>query len=118
MANQSLYYLPNDVLKQTVQELFDLTKKDGYCFFTMMSTMNAYNTMRAKELENGLSEVQVEGRLNETTFINFVENQDKLISIFKPYSPIYVGDYDFYNLYEKYGGEGSGHHFIYIGKKE
>lgn len=118
VANQSLYYLPCNVLRQTVQDLFELTKDGGFCFFTMMSEKNAYNALRRAELDNGLSEVRVEGRLNETTFINFVKNEEELISIFKPYKPVYIGDYDFYNLYEKYGGEGSGHHYIYIGEKE
>ena len=95
-----------------------MTVDGGYCFFTMMSARNVYNALRVTELDNGLSEVRVEGRLNETTFINFVESTEELKAIFSPYKPLYIGDYDFYNLYGAYGGEGSGHHYIYIGEKE
>lgn len=111
--------MDNQHLKQTVCDLFELTKDGGNCFFTMMSIHNSYSNIIASRLDNGLCEVNLDnGRLKEVSYINFVEDEEKLKEIFLPFQTLYIGEYDFYNIGEKYGGEGSGHHYIFIGEKE
>ena len=115
MANQSLYYLDNENLGRYVNEMYDLCNKGGVCFFTMMSTDNYYFSKVECSYNNGLSKVVLDERLIETSYINFVSNASELVSIFHPFSKLYVGDYNMFNLYDY---EGSGHHYIFIGIKE
>lgn len=87
----------------------------GICFFTMMSTNNDYYSKVKSDCGDGLSKVVLDGRLTETSYINFVSDTSELISIFSPFKMLYIGDYNMFNLYNY---EGSGHHYIFIGIKE
>ncbi len=117
-ANQSLYYLDNTNLRRQVDELYSMTRKGGICFFTMMSRQNGYGKCITKELENGLSEVTLSGRLNEQSYIRFVNDESELKAIFAPFKTLYIGEYRAFDLYEPYNSEGSSHHYMFIGQKE
>ncbi|WP_238700348.1 class I SAM-dependent methyltransferase [Helicobacter jaachi] len=117
-ANQSLYYLDSEHLRNCVQELYDMSSPGAICFFTMMSRKNGYAKHIARELENGLSEVVLSGRLQERSYIHFIDDVAGLQAAFAPFKPLYIGEYNIFELYEPYSSEGSSHHFIFIGKKE
>ena len=114
-ANQSLYYLPKQSFKDCINEFYDLAHKDCIIFATMMSKKNYYfKEAKNYDSKSGLWEVSLKGRLNEKSFINFVDNFEDLQEMFKPFKKLFMGEYDSFNLKEF---EGSAHHFIYIGKK-
>ncbi|MCH3853233.1 methyltransferase, partial [Campylobacter jejuni] len=71
-ANQSLYYIPLKELKQNILEFYELLNTGGILFATMMSKKNYYFSHSQKEEKNGLSKVEINGRLNETSFIHFI----------------------------------------------
>lgn len=114
-ANQSLYYIPKNKLKQNILEFYELLNEDGIFFATMISKKNYYFSYAEKEDENGLSKVSLSGRLNETSYMHFIDNASELESLFKPFKTLFLGDYDPINFYDF---EGSSHHFIYIGIKD
>lgn len=111
-ANQSLYYIPKTELKQNILEFYECLNQGGILFATMMSEKNYY--FSHSENENGLRRVNIQGRLNETTYIHFTKSIDELQELFKPFETLFLGDYDPINFYNF---EGSAHHFIYIGIK-
>lgn len=109
-ANQSLYYLQTNEIDNLMIKFEKMLKDDGIVVFTMMS-INNYYYKYATLLQNGLYKVELQGRLNETTYITFVEDESHLNSLFKKFTPLYVGKYDFTMK------EGSSEHFYFIGKK-
>lgn len=113
-ANQSLYYLPNESFKQTINEFYDMCNDGAIIFATMMSPKAYKEFVVGKEDENGLTKVHHTGRLESTTYINFTKNIDELKEKFKPFKPLFWGDYELINLHNF---EGSVEHFIYIGQK-
>lgn len=113
-ANQSLYYLPLKELKQNILEFYELLNKGGIIFATMMSKKNYYFSQSQKEQKNGLSRVEISGRLNETSFIHFIDKAQDLKNLFQPFETLFLGDYDPIYFYDF---EGSAHHYIYIGVK-
>ncbi|AJC93786.1 methyltransferase domain-containing protein [Campylobacter volucris] len=114
-ANQSLYYLPNESFKQTIDEFYQLCNDKAIIFATMI-TSKAYQEFTTGNVsENGLMEVKSSPRINgESTYINFTNNIEELKEKFKPFKPLFWGDYELINLYNF---EGSVQHFIYIGQK-
>lgn len=116
LANQSLYYLPFESFKQTVQELYDICNKGAIIFATMMSDKGYSMYERGEIMENGLCEVKEcpSGRLSGSSFIRFTKDIEELKEDFKPFKPLFWGDYELINLYNF---EGSVQHFIYIGQK-
>lgn len=115
-ANQSLYYLDNASLRRQVDELYAMSAQGGICFFTMMSRRNGYAKCITQELDNGLSEVTLSGRLNEQSYINFIGDTQELQAVFAPFKPLCMGEYDMFSLYDS--DEGSSHHYMFIGVKE
>lgn len=115
IANQSLYYLPKSVLAQNVAELYKMCEKGAIFFATMMSEKNYYFKHAGNEDSQGLREVVLKGRLNETSYIHFVKDAQDLKALFAPFKCLYLGEYDPINFYEF---EGSAHHFIFVGVKE
>lgn len=113
-ANQSLYYLPQKALRQNIDELFELSNEGAIIFATMMSEKNYYFKFAGAENEEGLREVRLKGRLNETSFIHFTKEAKELEALFKPFETLYLGEYEPFYLYDF---EGSAQHFIYIGVK-
>jgi len=117
LANQSLYYMDDADMSNCIKELYTFTKPGGICIFTMMSARNCYNGLIEETYDNGLSKVVLRNRLTETTYINFIENEEQLKSKFSPFQMLRIGYYDFGFISED-PEEGSSHHFIFIGKKE
>ena len=116
-ANQSLYYMNNQDLHNCVQELYEFTKPGGICFFTMMSRKNCYTSMIEEEYNNGLSKVVLKHRLNEITYINFVDGTEMLEAVFQPFQTLHTGSYELFSLYASDEEDGCSHHYIYIGRK-
>ncbi len=111
LANQSLYYLDDDELKSILKQFERILTDNGIVIFTMMSNKNYYYDCVEKKFDNGLSKVVLEGRLNETTYINFTEDFEDLKRKFSIFTPIFCGLYDMILL------EGSSEHLYFIGKK-
>lgn len=118
IANQSLYYNDNTNLETYVTDLYNLTKKGGIVFFSMMSTENCMYQCVEGTAENGLSKVVLDNRLHEITYINFTHSVDELQNRFAPFTPVHVGAYDLFGYYDGKGEDGSGHHYFFIGRKE
>ncbi len=115
-ANQSLYYLTKQAFKKTIQEFYDMCNDKAIIFATMISDKAYSMYERGIFMENGLREVKgcPSGRLNGSSYIRFTENIEELKEDFKPFKPLFWGDYELINLYNF---EGSIQHFIYIGQK-
>ncbi|AJC88436.1 SAM-dependent methyltransferase [Campylobacter insulaenigrae NCTC 12927] len=113
-ANQSLYYLPLEDFKNTIQEFYDICNDGAIIFATMMSNKGYSAFERSEALENGLCEVKHTGRLNSSTYMRFIKNIQDLKDNFKPFKPLFWGDYELMNLHNF---EGSVEHYIYIGQK-
>ncbi|MCX2683723.1 methyltransferase [Campylobacter sp. MIT 21-1684] len=116
LANQSLYYLPHNSFQQTINEFYELLEKGGILFATMMSERN-YHFAFSSEQNNDtyMRKVQIKARLCEESFIHFIKEAKELTSLFKPFTTLYLGEYDLFSLYDF---EGSAHHYIYIGIKK
>ena len=111
LANQSLYYLSNKDFESTVNQLCYVLEKGGYIICTMVGTKNLFYNNIEKELDDGLYNVTLKGRVNTTCQINFVNSEDDLLNRFKMFKPVTVGCYDF-QLKDK----SSSFHYIFIGK--
>ncbi|MCR6591550.1 hypothetical protein CINS5436_01865 [Campylobacter insulaenigrae] len=61
-----------------------------------------------------MCEVKHTGRLNSSTYMRFIKNIQDLKDNFKPFKPLFWGDYELMNLHNF---EGSVEHYIYIGQK-
>lgn len=81
----------------------------------MMSEENYYFRSALKPDKQGLQEVRLQGRLNETSFIRFIKEAKQLKSEFYPFETLLLGDYDPINFYDF---EGSAKHFIFVGVKK
>ncbi|EIK2209502.1 methyltransferase [Campylobacter jejuni] len=101
---------PNSSFKK----LFN-TKMD-FIFATMMSDKGYSMYERGELMDNGLREVKgcPSGRLSGSSYIRFTKDIEELKEDFKPFKPLFWGDYELINLYNF---EGSVEHFIYIGQK-
>lgn len=115
MANQSLYYLGFDDFRRTINELFELCNEGAIIFATMMSEENYYFRSASKPDKQGLREVRLQGRLNETSFIRFIKEARQLEGEFQPFERLFLGEYDPINFYDF---EGSAKHFIFVGVKK
>ncbi|MCZ0771593.1 methyltransferase domain-containing protein [Campylobacter hepaticus] len=115
-ANQSLYYLTKEAFNQTIQEFYDLCNDGAIIFATMMSDKGYSMYERGELMPNGLREVKgcPSGRLSGSSYIRFTKDVEELKNDFKPFKPLFWGDYELINLYNF---EGSVEHFIYIGQK-
>lgn len=111
LANQSLYYSDDQELKDIMKQFDMLLNKGGLVIFTMMSINNYYSQYIEENLPNGLSKVVLNGRLNETTYINFVNNFTDLEKRFSSFTPLYSGIYDMTMR------EGSSEHMFFVGRK-
>jgi len=109
-SNQALYYLNNTQLKNTLLQMESLLNSDGIVFFTMIGTQNYYYDF-SREKHDGLRTVELNGRLNEITDINFIDSQESLVDTFSMFNMNFVGHYDCSMR------EGSGFHWKFIGVK-
>ena len=74
LVNQSLYYLDDMELRYTIEQFYDILNDDGIVVFTVIPSNSYYSERIVEELPNGLIKVELSGRLNEATNINFVNN--------------------------------------------
>ena len=112
-ANQSLYYLPKDILEQRLSSFYNICNENAIIFASMMSTKNYYYAHSLKS-DGWFRSVKLDGRLKESCEIHFINTQKELEETFSLFKPLFVGDYDPINFYDF---EGSAHHFIFIGQK-
>lgn len=110
LANQSLYYLSDFYLNRTLNQIHEMLENGGIVLFTMIGEKSSYYKDAKKDID-GLRRVKLVGRLNETTYINFVKSEKDLLKRFKMFEPINVGYYDFTS------DGGSTFHYYFIGKK-
>lgn len=109
-ANQSLYYVSQ--LEKTLLQLESLLKPGGVVYFTMIGTQNYYyQCSRETENKNGMREVILTGRLNDTTYIHFTSDEEDLKRKFHMFEPYFTSYYD------NAAREGSGFHYQFIGLK-
>ena len=66
---------------RTLEQLANCLKSGGLIYITMMSTLNYYWNY-STPLENGLHEVNLSGRLEETSYINFMRGEDHVCRTF------------------------------------
>lgn len=112
LANQSLYYLNTSNIKNYIEQFSDLLNDNGIIIATFMGKKNYYFNLSEKTEDDNLRKVILKGRLNETTYINFLEEND-ILDLFKDFKKISFGYYD-HIINDK---EGSNFHYIYIGRK-
>jgi len=112
-ANQSLYYLSKSHLNNVLNQMDNMLNEGGVVYFTMIGVKNYY-FQYSHELENmdGIWEVNLKGRVEDTTYINFTKDEEDLKSKFPVFEPYFISYYD------NAAREGSGFHFQYIGKKK
>ena len=112
-ANQSLYYLNHEAFNNLMEDMNKILTPDGIVVFTMMGSENYYFNKVDKEapIQDGLRKVILGGRLEDETYINFVQDEKDLVDRFSKFEKILTGYYDFYME------EGSSLHYYFIGKK-
>ncbi|WP_051542012.1 class I SAM-dependent methyltransferase [Clostridium lundense] len=111
-ANQVLYYLSDIELNRKLNEFYELLNDNGIVIFTMMASKNYYYNLAQKcDNETGLYKVELKGRLNETSYINFVKDEEDMKNKFGVFQSLYTGCYDFSMK------EGSSLHYFFIGRK-
>ena len=115
-ANQSLYYLTNSSFKNTINEFYDMCNDGAIIFATMMSDKGYSQYKRGEVMPNGLREVKdcPTGRIKGSSYIRYTHSIEELKEDFKPFKPLFWGDYELMNLHNY---EGSVEHYIYIGQK-
>lgn len=115
-ANQSLYYLTNSSFKDTINEFYDMCNDGAIIFATMMSNKGYSQYNRGEIMPNGLREVKdcPTGRISGSSYIRYTNSIEQLKDDFRPFKPLFWGDYELMNLYNY---EGSVEHYIFIGQK-
>jgi len=111
LCNQVLYYLSHSDLDRTLKQLANCLKSVGLIYITMMSTLNYYWNY-STPLEGGLHEVNFSGRLEETSYINFMRREDHVRRTFGAFECEFLGYYDVSIR------EGSAHHYQFLGRKK
>lgn len=111
LCNQVLYYMSDSDLDHTLKQLANCLKSGGLIYITMMSTLNYYWNY-SSPLENGLHEVNLSGRLEETSYINFMRSEDHVRRTFDAFECEFLGYYDISIR------EGSSHHYQFLGRKK
>lgn len=116
LCNQVLYYLKDRDIKELVRQFYGLLRPNGVLYASMMSRTNHYFNL-AQETEpwkkESLLKVELKGRLNETTLINF-KDEHELEPLFQPFRRLHVGWYG-ERLLEH---EGNRVHVFFIGVKD
>lgn len=112
LTNQVLYYMEDEVIENVVEQLHKMLKPGGLFLASMMTTKNWYYSL-SEEIEGStLRRVDIPGRLNEETFINF-RTQEELSDTFKLFERLHIGYYDSAIRED----EGPGHHGFFLGRK-
>lgn len=110
-SRQVLYYLSDTDMNRSLKQFNSMLKLDGFVYFTMMGKHNYYYKFAKLQKHDGLQEVTLTGRLNETTYINFIGSEEELKQKFDIFEPVFIGYYDITLP------EGSSYHYFFTGKK-
>ena len=110
-SRQVLYYLSDTDMNRALKQFNSMLKPDGFVYFTMMGKQNYYYKLAKSEKHDGLQKVTLTGRLNETSYINFIGSEEELKQKFSIFEPVFVGYYDITLP------EGSSYHYFFTGKK-
>jgi SAM-dependent methyltransferase len=112
VSNQVLYFLDDHGISDVVRQAYALLRPGGAFIATMMAPSCWYARgivgTQGDFKEVNLDTPREKGRL----LINFKE-QDELVDLFKPISPLHVGKYGSHVRQE----EGSTDHWLYVGVK-
>lgn len=111
-SRQVLYYLSDTDMKKTLTQFNEMLNDGGYVYLTMIGKENYYYQHAKPEKHDGLQEVTLTGRLNETSYINFIGSYDELKKKFDMFECIFTGYYDITLP------EGSSYHYFFTGKKK
>lgn len=111
-SNQTLYFLDNKQLKKILYMFDSMLEKDGIVFFSMMSSKHYLNRFTTRRFSNGLSKMELKGRLNGELYINITNSENELKDRFSLFKPLYTGYYDSCLLKGDLR-----HHYVFTGKK-
>ncbi|ALP52648.1 hypothetical protein Tel_05520 [Candidatus Tenderia electrophaga] len=110
LANQVLYFLSPTDMRHSVDYLYHHMHPGAVLVATMVGTKNYYYNYATAQ-QDGLHRVELP--TGKTLHIQFTADRDELIDKFRPFEPMHIGYYDSV-IYER---EGSGFHFLYVGRK-
>jgi trans-aconitate methyltransferase len=113
-AVQSLYYLDSEALPVAVDAIWNSMNPGGLLYATMMSSKNWFFG-NSSPAGNGMRKVEIHGsRLKVSDyFVNFMESEQQMIDLFARFQTVAVGYYDACWV----PGEGSDHHYFFLGRK-
>jgi len=118
-SNQTLYYFNDRDIKNICGQFLDLLKPGGIFFATMVSPLSGYYKI-VESTSGDMSKVVLNGRLNETTFLNF-KTSEEVLDVFKDFKRTHFGSYDFVLTEDPVSIDisyGRGHHYMFVGRKE
>ena len=110
-SNEVLYYLNDTDIRNLTRQFYDMLKPEGVFFATMISPEN-YLHKFVVSTKGDLSKVELHGRINQTTYINF-KTKMECLEIFKEFTKLHLGWYSSIVREEV----GRTDHFIFVGKK-
>ena len=112
LSNQVLYYLNDQDIKNLISQFHEMLKMGGVFIATMMLPSNTYFKQVVSK-EDDLCKVVLNGRLHETSYINFKTNEE-ILNLFNKFSKLHLGFYGS-TIREE---DGPTDHCIFIGRKE
>ena len=83
------------VVGDDFQSIYKFTGCDVSLF---LDFKNYFKEAKNYDSKSGLWEVSLKGRLNEKSFINFVDNFEDLQEMFKPFKKLFMGEYDSFKI--------------------
>ena len=113
ICNQVLYYLNDENAKNIIEQFYDVLNPGGALYVSWMGVENFYFGKSTEEKEGGFRRVELSGRLNETTFINFKTKKEFLDLFSDKYKTVQDGYYDAQIRQE----EGSTMHYFFVGNR-
>jgi SAM-dependent methyltransferase len=112
ITNQVLYYLDEKDLEFVVRQLFEQLRPGGIFYASMMPPSSRYFRFSSEIPGSSLRKVELKGRLNETTYINF-KTREEMVELFKAFKKAHVGYYE--TLIRE--DEGVARHNFFVGTK-
>jgi len=113
LANQSLYYLNDSELKDTLAQFKTLLKPGGVLLASMMGPGHNYLNYVVDTSHTGLKRIEANYRGHMASWINFVDSKEEMLELFSNLKVLHLGWYDFV-IREQ---EGSSFHYWIICQK-